>query len=84
MIPDAGSREVSVSKQFIEAVFKNGVLRPLTEIQPPLREGQRVRLLIEAEEPLPRALELATRVYDDLTEHAVEEIERIALDRDRW
>jgi predicted DNA-binding antitoxin AbrB/MazE fold protein len=73
-----------VSKRLIEAVFENGVLRPLTEIQPPLLEGQRVRLLVEAEEPLPRALELSTHVYDDLTEPEVEEIERIALDRSRW
>jgi predicted DNA-binding antitoxin AbrB/MazE fold protein len=71
-------------KQFIEAVFENGVLRPLTEIQPPLPEGQRVRLLVETEEPLPHALELATRVYDDLTEQEIEEIERIALDRGRF
>ena len=73
-----------MSKQLIEAVFENGVLRPLTEIQPPLPEGQRVRLLVETEEALPRALELATRVYDNLTGHEIEEIERIALDRSRF
>jgi predicted DNA-binding antitoxin AbrB/MazE fold protein len=73
-----------MSKQFIDAVFEHGVLRPLTEIQPPIPEGQQVRLLVETDEPLPHALELATLVYDGLTEQEVEEIERIALDRSRF
>lgn len=73
-----------MSKQLIDAVFEHGVLRPLTEIQPPIPEGQQVRLLVEIDEPLPHALELAMSVYDGLTEHEVEEIERIALDRSRY
>jgi predicted DNA-binding antitoxin AbrB/MazE fold protein len=77
-------REVLVSKQLIEAVFEHGVLRPLIEIVPPIPEGQQVRLLVEADEPLPYALELATSVYDGLTEQEVEVIERIALDRNRF
>jgi predicted DNA-binding antitoxin AbrB/MazE fold protein len=70
-----------VSRQLIEAVFENGVLRPLTEICPRIPEGQRVRLSIEAEEPLPQSLELATRIYDELSDREIEEIEGIALDR---
>jgi predicted DNA-binding antitoxin AbrB/MazE fold protein len=73
-----------VHDQFIDAVFENGVLRPLTEIQPPLPEGQRVRLLVQTEEDLPPALELAAQVYEDLTQQEIEEIERIALDRNRF
>jgi predicted DNA-binding antitoxin AbrB/MazE fold protein len=70
-----------VSKQLIEAVFENGILRPLTEICPRIPEGQRVRLVIETEEPLAQNLELATRVYDELTEHEIDEIQSIALHR---
>jgi predicted DNA-binding antitoxin AbrB/MazE fold protein len=73
-----------MSKQLIEAVYEHGVLRPLTEIQPPIPEGQQVRLLVEVEEPLSHVLELATRVYEGLTESEIEEIERIALDRSRF
>jgi predicted DNA-binding antitoxin AbrB/MazE fold protein len=71
-------------KQFIEAVFENGVLRPLTEIRPPLPDGQRVRILVETEEPLPHVLELATRVFDELTECEIQEIEKIALNRSHF
>ncbi len=73
-----------MSKQLIDAVFEHGVLRPLTEFQPPITEGRRVRLLVETDDPLPHALELATSVFDGLTEQEVEEIERIALDRSRF
>lgn len=59
----------------VEAVCEKGALRPLEPLD--LAEGQHVRLQVEEEDPI----ELAGRVYDDLPDEEVAEIERIALDR---
>lgn len=59
----------------VEAVYEKGALRPLEPLD--LAEGRHVRLQVEVEDPI----ELAGRVYDDLPDEEVAEIERIALDR---
>ncbi len=65
--------------QTCEAVFENGVFRPL-ELPTALADGQRVRLIVEAGEPTD-VLALAAWVYEGLSEAEIKEIERIALDR---
>lgn len=62
-----------------EAVFENGVFRPLTAPSD-ITEGQRVKLTVEAETP-EDVLSLAAKVYDGLSGDEIDEIERIALDR---
>ena len=67
-------------KQTIDAVYENGVFRPLTP--PDVPDGQRVQIVVE---PSPAnhvdPVELAGQVYDGLSEDEIDEIERIALDR---
>ena len=67
-------------KQTIDAVYENGVFRPLTP--PNVPDGQQVQILVELS-PANRvdSVELAGRVYDGLSEDEIDEIERIALDR---
>jgi len=61
-------------QQTLEAVYENGVFRPLEKIE--IAEGQQVRLIVET---LPEdLLELAAQVYEGLSD---KEIEQIALDR---
>lgn len=65
--------------QTVDAIFENGVFRPLDEPSVPLSEGQQVRLIIEATgEDL---LELAAQVYADLSPEQIAEVERIAVER---
>ena len=68
-------------KESIEAIYQEGVFRPLTHIKIP--EGQHVRLVVEAlsESVVDDMLELAAQVYEGLSNGQIEEIERIARDR---
>ena len=64
-------------QQTLEAVYENGVFRPLEKIE--MAEGQQVRLIVET---LPEdLLELAAQVYEGLSDKEIDEIEQIALDR---
>lgn len=67
--------------QALEAVFENGTFRLLEKPAVPLRDGQHVRLTVEAESTLEDVLELGEQVYAGLSEEVVDDIERIALDR---
>ena len=66
--------------QTLEAVYENGVFRPLEKID--MANGQQVRLIVET---LPEdLLELAAQVYGGLSDKEIDEIEQIALDRRRF
>lgn len=68
-------------KHTVEAVYKNGVFKPL--IPPEIPNGQQVRLEIEtlAQPSADDLLELAGQVYQGLSEKDIDEIETIALHR---
>lgn len=70
--------------RILEAVYENGMLRPLED--PGLEEHQRVLLEIrtERQEQTSSPLEAWQRVYEGLSEDAIAEIEAIALDRSRF
>ena len=63
-----------------EAIYENGIFRPLTMPAPGLAEGQQVRLVVETQ-PADDLLALAARVYEGLSEQDVDDVERVALDR---
>ncbi len=67
----------------IEAIYESGVFKPLTA--PGLYEGQSVRLVIKVSErdSADEILELAAQVYNGMSDMDVDEIEQIALNRDR-
>ena len=67
-------------KRSLEAVYENGVFRPLRPNAVAVGDGQRVRITID-DGPEPESLRLAARVYDGLSAQDIEDIESIALDR---
>ena len=80
MLNEARTRyNEGMTNQMVEAVFQNGAflpVRPLREIE----EGQHVRLFVEVDSKVD-VVELAGRIFDDLSEDEVREVEAIALDR---
>ncbi|WP_008312489.1 antitoxin family protein [Leptolyngbya sp. PCC 6406] len=68
-------------EQVIEAIYENGVFRPLKTLE--FSEGQAVQLIIhtKAEIPPDKMLQLAAEVYAGLSDDEIDEIEQIALDR---
>ena len=68
-------------KQAVDAVYENGVFKPLKS--PSLSNGQLVRLEIETalEASSDDLLELAAKVYEGLSDQQIAEVEKIALDR---
>ncbi len=68
-------------KGTVEAVFQDGVFRPIR--RPDLPEGERVRLTVESVGKSSPAdvIELATRVYQGLSSKDVAEIEEMARHR---
>ena len=68
-------------KETLEAIYENGVFRPLK--LPKITEGQQVRLIVEETSRMRTEdiLNLAAQVYQGLSEEEIAEIEKIALDR---
>lgn len=72
-------------KQTIDAVFENGAFKPLDTDALPYAQGQRVKLIVETAVESPEdLLNLATQVYEGLSDEEVAEIERIALERNEF
>ncbi|MBR8834084.1 MAG: antitoxin family protein [Stigonema ocellatum SAG 48.90 = DSM 106950] len=65
--------------QTLKAIYENGVFRPLEK--PELAEGQSVQLIVDTTNPLTpqEMLQLASEVYEGLSETDVDEIEEIAF-----
>jgi predicted DNA-binding antitoxin AbrB/MazE fold protein len=70
-----------MTHETIEAIFANGTFRILRPDHLSLREGQRVRIVIETDETPDQILDRAAQVYDGLTPEDQAAIEQIALDR---
>lgn len=68
-------------KSSVDAVYKDGVFRPVSP--PELAEGERVRLTVErvAQAQPDDILKLAKRVYEGLSQQDIDEIEDMARHR---
>lgn len=79
--PSAFGKEEDFMKQTLEAVYENGVFKPLRP--PEIANGQQVRLMIEplSQPSVDDLLELAAQVYQGLSEKDMDEIESIAINR---
>lgn len=68
----------------VEAVYENGVFRPLKKLK--LSEGQEFQLTIRSKTEISpdEMLKLAAEIYEDLSEEEVRDIEEIARDRSRF
>jgi predicted DNA-binding antitoxin AbrB/MazE fold protein len=71
--------------QTIEAVYQNGMFKPLNPISEEIADGEKVKLVVETEsEEVNPIMKLAENFYEGLSESDIEEIERIALDRSNF
>ena len=70
-----------MTTETLDAIFEHSSFRLLRRPSVPLREGQRVRLVVEADEAPEAILRLAAGVYEGLSAQEVAEIEQIALHR---
>ncbi len=71
--------------QTIEAIYQNGMFKPLNPISEEIAEGEKVKITIENEKLSPEEMfELASQVYEGLSEEDINEIEKIALDRSNF
>lgn len=67
----------------VEAIFEKGVLKPVTPLHIP--EHKRVHLIIEEEaEESADILSLASEMYEGLSAADIKEVEKTALDRNRF
>ncbi len=73
-----------VVNEDIEAVYENGMFRPLTDIHEALVEGQRVKLSVRSVESVEDPLQLLQKIYEDLSDEEIDEIEQVMLDRSNW
>lgn len=73
--------------QTIEAIYQDGIFKPLNPVSEEIVEGKKVRLVVETEaegkEENP-IMKLAENFYEGLSEEDIDEIERIALDRSNF
>jgi predicted DNA-binding antitoxin AbrB/MazE fold protein len=67
-------------KKMINAIYENGLLRPLAPLY--LEEGATVIVSLEENTDSSDLLALAQSVYDGLSSEEVQEVEEIALKRD--
>jgi predicted DNA-binding antitoxin AbrB/MazE fold protein len=75
--------EGGAMQQTVEAIYESGGFRLIDSADLQLFEGQKVRLIIEPpDQSATSPLDLAAQVYEGLSDSQIEEIERIALDRD--
>ncbi len=67
----------------IDAIFENGVFKPITPIT--ISEHKKVTLIIADEyEELFDIIFLASMVYDGLSAQEIEDIEKVATDRSHF
>ena len=71
-------------QQTVEAIYENGVLRPLKTLN--LSEGQEVQLIIHSKDQIQptQMLQLAAEVYQGFSDEDIHDIEHIALERQNF
>lgn len=70
-----------MTTETIDAIFEHGAFRLVRPPTIQLRDGQRVRLVVETEESPDAILSLAASVYAGLSPQDITEVEQIALQR---
>jgi len=70
-----------MTTESLDAIFEHGMFRLVQPPSLPLRDGQRVRLVVDTEESPDDILALAASIYDGLSPQEMAEVEQIALQR---
>lgn len=69
--------------QTIEAIYQNGIFKPLNPTSESISEGEKVKLVVEKDDVNP-IMKLAENFYEGLSEEDLDGIEKIALDRSNF
>lgn len=69
--------------QTIEAIYQDGIFKPLNPVSEKISEGEKVTLVVELEEVNP-IIKLAENFYEGLSEEDIAEIEKVTLDRSNF
>lgn len=67
----------------LDAIYEDGVFRPVVPPTTIIADGQKVRITVD-NEGLPPALQLLRSIYDGLSEAEIDEIEQITLQRGQF
>ncbi len=73
--------------QTIEAIYQNGMFKPLKPVSEEITDGEKVKLVVETvieNEEENSIMKLAANFYEGLSEEDIDEIEKIALDRSNF
>ena len=70
-----------MTSQRLDAVFEHGAFRLVGPLPVALRDGQRVRLVVETEESPDAILAAAASVYQGLSPEDIAAVEEVALQR---
>lgn len=83
---DTTEQQANESKavEAIEAIYENGVFRPLDQVDGALVEGQHVKLTLQPLSAGESSLKLLEDFYEGLSEEDIQEIEKVMLDRSNW
>ena len=73
--------ELAKQTQTIEAVYENGVFRPLQPLNEEVKEGEKVRLRLYTINAALQALNALTHIYDGLSEEEIAQVEKAILRR---
>ena len=65
----------------IEAIYRNGVLKPLEDLDIPEEKKVQITIDTDLKAPSESILKLAQKVYEGLSAREIVDIEAIALDR---
>ena len=67
----------------LDAIYENGIFRPLSAQSIGIADGQRVRISVDDQSEL-EPLQLLARVYEGLSSQEMDEVEQIAVDRSNF
>jgi predicted DNA-binding antitoxin AbrB/MazE fold protein len=71
-------------KEFVDAVFEDGVFRPVLPVELPAGERVRVEIDVKPKVDVAAMLALAHKVYEGLSPEEIAEMEEVILDRSNF
>lgn len=71
--------------QKIEAIYQNGIFKPITPVSDEISEGEEVIIDIKSkEESANEIMKLAENFYEGISDEDIEEMEKVMLDRSNF
>jgi predicted DNA-binding antitoxin AbrB/MazE fold protein len=68
-------------KQFVEAIYEDGVFRPVLPLELPAGERVRVEIEVKPKADVEAMLAEFQKVYEGFTSEEIDDLEKVILDR---